>query len=493
LSYDGLVAYRRVEGAAGAAIVGALATAAPAPSRDGRTYTFTLRRGLRFSDGTPVRPEDFRTSIERFLRVGGRYYAQFYSRIVGARECIAQPARCDLSKGIETDSRARMITIHLTTPDGDLVHKLTLAPAFVVPGDSPIRSTTGQTPPGTGPYRVASWDGRRGGVLVRNLHFRPTGARPDGFADRIEVVVRDETTVEAQIDDVQRGAADIAVVASTFASYVKPNRLRALFASSPGRVHSAPAPTTDWVYLNVRRRPFDDPRVRQAVNFAFDRARVVELSGGTDVGQATCQIIPTAFPGYAPYCPYTVESSAGRAWTAPDMARARRLVAASGRAGERVHVFGTNYPATRVAVGRYLVGLLNRLGFRATQHVYGFDDEPTKRALARSQAGFTGWGADISPSSFIEAQFSCAAAAGPEPLNLSRLCNRTLDAQIDRALRTPPADAAPAWAAADRRVTDLAAAVPMTNRRSVVLVSKRVGNVKTHPQWFTLLDQIWVR
>ena len=57
----------------------------------------------------------------------------------------------------------------------------------------------------------------------------------------------------------------------------------------------------------------------------------------------------------------------------------------------------------------------------------------------------------------------------------------------------PPAEAGSAWAAADRRVTDLAAAVPLTSRRVAVLVSKRVGNVKTHGQWFTLLDQMWVR
>ena len=65
--------------------------------------------------------------------------------------------------------------------------------------------------------------------------------------------------------------------------------------------------------------------------------------------------------------------------------------------------------------------------------------------------------------------------------------------QVDRALALPTAEAAGAWAAADRRVTDLAVAVPMTSRRSVVSVLKRVGNDKTHSQWFTLLDQMWVR
>ena len=129
LAYDGLVAYRRVQGAAGHTLVGALATTAPEPSSDGKTYVFTLRPGLRYSDGRPVRPTDFRASMERFL-VGTRDYPPgtfpaLYADIVGARQCMRRKAPCDLSRGIETNMAARTITIHLTRPDGDLLHKLT--------------------------------------------------------------------------------------------------------------------------------------------------------------------------------------------------------------------------------------------------------------------------------------------------------------------------------------------------------------------------------
>ena len=85
LAYDGLVGYRRVGGAGGATLVGALATSAPARSRDGRTYVFTLRPGVRYSDGRLVQPEDFRASMERSLRIAIRTCSRGTSpAVVGA-------------------------------------------------------------------------------------------------------------------------------------------------------------------------------------------------------------------------------------------------------------------------------------------------------------------------------------------------------------------------------------------------------------------------
>ena len=108
-------------------------------------------------------------------------------------------------------------------------------------------------------------------------------------------------------------------------------------------------------------------------------------------------------------------------------------------------------------------------------------------------AGQVGWQpVALTPSTFLADNFACDAAGAGES-NVSRLCDRKLDRLIGRAQRTPPAEAESAWAAADRRVTNLAAAVPLTSRRVAVLVSERVGNVKTHYQWFPLLDQMWVR
>jgi YVTN family beta-propeller protein len=482
LAYDGLLAYRRVEGAAGATLVGALATNVPAPSADGRTYVFTMRPGVRYSDGSPVRPQDFRASIERFLRVAQRQWPGFFASIVGARECVRRPARCDLARGIETDPRARTITIHLTRADGLFLHKLAHPFAYVVAADSPLRWTAGVPPPGTGPYRIAAWRSHRGGVLVRNPHFRARPGRPAGFADRIEIELRSGLRMERQIADVQQGRADVMLLANAFVKAVSPERLRAVVAGSPGRVYSRPVPVTDWLFLNQRRRPFDDLGVRRAVNLAIDRAHVVNLAGGREVGRPSCQILPVGFPGYQPYCPFKA---------APDLRQARRLVKASGRVGERVVVYMPDY---RREVGRYFTALLNRLGFVATLRVNTPEDDPVYHRGFNAQTGPVGWSPDfMSPESFLVPNFACPSRDDPRVANLSRVCDRTLTRLIDTALTKPTAEAGRAWAAVDRRVIDLAVAVPMTSRRVAVLVSERAGNVQNHALWSTLLDQMWVR
>ena len=187
---------------------GNLASEVPEPSADGRTYVFELRRGVRFSNGAPVRPEDFRHSLERFLRLDVDAPSSYFDGVVGARRCRAEPRSCDLSKGIETDPKGRTITIHLRAPDAEFLHELTLPLASVVPADSPMRFAR-RPLPGTGPYRIARFDLRRGGRLVRNPHFRPWSqeARPDGFADEIAIDVGGK--IDAQLAAVRSGEADM--------------------------------------------------------------------------------------------------------------------------------------------------------------------------------------------------------------------------------------------------------------------------------------------
>ncbi|HEY7073958.1 MAG TPA: ABC transporter substrate-binding protein, partial [Solirubrobacteraceae bacterium] len=270
LVYDGLVSYRRAGGPTFGTLVGDLATDVPDPSPDGRTYVFRLRPGIRYSNGEPLRPEDFRASMEALFRHHpGDAPPDPYLRIKGVPACVANPSRCDLSRGIVADARARTITLHLTGPDPDLLPYLSAPLAYVAPADHPFGHSA--FPPGTGPYRVASFHLKRGARLVRNPGFRAWAPddRPTGYADVIEF--RLVPMVEKQVAAVRGGRADVAVVGSPFGGPLAPARLQALRTAAAGRLYSSAAPEVDFMFLNTRTAPFDDVRVRRALNYAVDR------------------------------------------------------------------------------------------------------------------------------------------------------------------------------------------------------------------------------
>jgi YVTN family beta-propeller protein len=486
---DGLVAYRRVGGTGGGVLVGNLADGVPSPTDGGRTYSFQLRRDVRFSNGEPVRASDFRFSMERLLTLNPELGQNLYGAVTGAADCSARPpARCDLSRGIQVDDGAGRITIRLTDPDPYLLSSLTLPHAFVVPAGTPMRVVRGQSIPMTGAYRVASFDPDRELRLDRNPYFRVRSpdARPGGYPDEIHFRISED--VGAQIAAVERQQADATVLYP-----VPAEQVRGLLTTYPARLHSDSAPVTAFMFLNTRIAPFDDPRVRRALNFATDRERIVELVGGPLIARATCQILPPTASGYEPYCPYTLGSNAAGTWSAPDLATARSLIAESGTRGMRVEVVGRG---DRPEFGRYFVSLLRRLGYRSSHRLLpGFPEylDYVTDARNKAQIGPNNWYGDTpGPGLFLPPLFGCSSAGDP---NLSRFCEPEIDAQMERAeglQASDPVRTNALWAAIDRGVVDRAAAVPLFNERVVTFVSERVGNHQFHHQWGPLLDQMWV-
>ena len=426
LAYDGLVAYRRVEGAAGATLVGALATTRAGAERTTAGPT-SSRCGAGCATPTAARPAR-PTSAPRSSASCGHARpppassSRRSTRASSARRgACAGGRRCDLVARDRDRRAARTITIHLSRPDADFLHKLTMPVRLRRARRQPARATTGRTPPGTGPYRVAAWDARaRRDASSATRYFRsdPARSRRDGLRgpDRGRASRRDRT-IEPQI-------AAVAARRRRRRGPRRPVRQRGLGGhasarsrrSSPGRLHSAPAPTTDWMFLNVRRRPFDDLRVRRAVNFAIDRATASSSSReGREVGQPTCQILPPGFPGYAPVLPVHAAPGGGRGWTAPDLERARRLVAASGarrrarrrpRAGlpERRSAATTRRLLERARLPR------RRCGSRPSRTT------STSRTRGRRRASPAGWPTTSRRRRFIEPTSRARRAGAYEPL-----------------------------------------------------------------------------
>src|SRR5262249_45749693 len=123
--------------------------------------------------------------------------------------------------------------------------------------------------------------------------------------------------------------------------------------------------TADWYFaLNTRRPPFNNMKARQAINFAANRSAYVKIAGGPSLAVPTCQGLPPNYPSYVPYCPFTSGSST-TAWSAPDLAKARALVQASGTAGMHVVVNGTTDQVGK-ALAEQMASDLNAIGYKAT-------------------------------------------------------------------------------------------------------------------------------
>ena len=183
-------------------------------------------------------------------------------------------------------------------------------------------------------------------------------------------------------------------------------------------------------------------------------------------------------------------------WKAPDVAQARQLIAASGTRGARVTVWTDT---DEVRYGRYFVTLLSDLGFAARLKVVeaGFDYfHAVGDSRTHAQIGMFGWLADYpDPATFYEPIFSCSGRvpSSSENLNLCQLCDPALDQLAARAKASDGQAATEAWATAERRLTDLAPAVPLVSRRRTQFISTRAGNVQQNPFLGPLLEQIWVR
>jgi len=337
--------------------------------------------------------------------------------------------------------------------------------------------------------------------LVRNPYFTQwsQAAQPDGYPDQIDGSYG--LSSAKQVSMVKRGALDVMADDSP-----PPGQVSQLNTSYSSQSYDVVLPRTFGFAMNTTLAPFNDVRVRRALNYAVDRNRLVAIAGGPQLSQVACQILPPAFPGHRPYCPYTLNPGNGSGkWSAPDLEKAARLVAESGTSKIPITVWTPNHFPLK-PWGHYLVKVLGSLGYDAHQYVvpgntgdqglnnyFGHLKKP--KQSARVQISFYGWYPDyFSPSGFVAPLFGCTSI--PAGTNTSHFCEAPIKTQMQRALAeqsSDPAVAGAAWAGVDRSIVNQAPWVAMPTPKQVYFVSSRIGNFEVSPQWGVLLSQLWVQ
>jgi peptide/nickel transport system substrate-binding protein len=379
LVYTPPLTYRRAEGEEGAELIPGVAEEMPRISPDGMTYELRMRKGLRFSDGTPAKASDFEHTIKRVLNLesGG---SAFFLGIEGAQDYVdAGRAEADIP-GIGTDDRTGKITIELTAPDGTFSNVLAMNFAGLVPGDTPFENMTTDPPPGVGPYMITESEPNRRFVLEQNDRFDVPGI-PKGHLDKITTVIAKSRARQAQ--DVISGELDYMF------DPPPPDLKPEVKAEYSDRYEEHTRTSTFYVFLNVRLPPFDKREVREAVNYGIDKPALARLFGGELA--PGCSFLPPGIPGYdrgldVEDCPW------GNPTEPPDLEKARQLISDAGAEGAKVTVWGETHDPDGQAAEAY-ADMLNKIGLDATPKIIdsAVYYQTIGSAKTRAQTGLTTW------------------------------------------------------------------------------------------------------
>lgn len=355
IAYTGLVTYAHAEGEAGTKLIAGLAQSLPTVTNGGKTYTFTLRKGLLYSNGAPVKASDFAYAIERAIKLGWTDKSFLTENIVGAEAFEA--GKASSISGIHTDDPAGTITIDLVAPYGPFLNVLAFPAAGLVPTGTPMKNLANDPPPGVGPYEIEDVVPNKSFSMVRNPYWSKE-AIPGIPAGHVNVDVRIVSNNQTEAEQVLDNSADVFDYNDT----IPPTLLTQVESQAKERFAKEPTVSGLYFFLNTKEAPFNNALARQAVNYALNRQALQRLDSG--MLQPACFFLPVGMPGHPTNaaCPY------GEPNAQPNLAKAKELVRQAGLEGSPVTVWGGSRAPHKEFVD-YYTSVLNEIGFKATEKI----------------------------------------------------------------------------------------------------------------------------
>lgn len=479
LVYTPLITYSHQAGAAGEQLIPGLATAMPVITNGGKTYTLTLRRSLKYSNGALVRASDFPYTIERAIKLWGGA-GWFTQNIVGA--AAYQSGKAKSISGITADNTTGKITIQLVAPYGAFANILAFPSAGLVPSGTSMSPLSTSPPPGVGPYEITNVQPNRSFTLKKNpafAGFKIPGI-PDGFVSKVQVTIQSNLNTEAQqVLDNQSDEFD-------WGDVMPPAYLQQVNSKARDRYRAETLSGTDYFWLNTSIKPFNSAVAREAVNLAVSRMALARLASGQIT--PACYYVPPKIIGHASGpCPFGSPSgqgsfAAGGLGSPADIAVARKLVKQAGLAGSPVTVW-TEERQPFQDFGTYLNDQLNAIGFKSSLNVVSNSVyDPTIGAKKTDpQAGWSEWTQDFpNPGDFY--YVLDASSILPENNgNFGYIDDPHIQSELARLDKVPASQlssVAPQWAALEKYVAAKDYMVPFGYEVSPFFLSDRVDFAK---------------
>jgi peptide/nickel transport system substrate-binding protein len=423
--YTPLLAYTAESGNGGTTLMPGLAQNLPTISSDGKTYTLTLRPGLTYSDGSPVKASDFAFAVERAIKLSWGGSSFLTGNIVGASDY--QSGKATSISGIKPDDATGKITISLTHAYGPFENVLAFPATAPIPSKTPMSVQSTTPPPGVGPYTFGHVVANASYELRRNPRFADLKIPgiPTGYVDAVDVAVQSNTNTEAE--QVLQNQADIFDPADTIPSGL----LGQIQSQATGRYRQEPAAFTNYFFLDVTQPPFNNPQARLAVNMALDRTALARLASGAIT--PACYFLPPSIVGHPSDTSACPGGDPTKSPSADQVAKAKQMVQQAGLAGTPITVW-SEYRSPRQQYCEYLTSVLNTLGFKATLKVIqdSVYFQTIGNAQTRPQTGFADWSQDFPhPSDF----YLLLSKAGIQPVNSENFGNVN-DPKIESMLAT---------------------------------------------------------
>ena len=459
-AYPGLLTFPHESGPEGAEPVPGLAEDMPEISEDGRTYRLKLRDNLKYSDGSAIKASDFKTSIERMLAQDSQG-SSFYTGIEGAEEYL-KTKKGGIS-GIEPNDDTGDITIKLTEPRGSFTYELAIPFAAVVPGDTPKRNMTKEPPPGAGRYVIRNVRINRGYEMVKNPNFSSSleGTAVDaGKADGFDVGIYGSEA--NQVTRISRNELDFMV------DNPPADRVAELKGQYEGeRFRQFTTPSTFYFFLNTETPPFDDLKVRQAVNYAIDPDAINRVQGGVIAPQN--EFLPPPVPGYQDWPDLYPH----------DLNRAKQLIKEAGAEGDKVTVWGNPESPTKETV-EYYADVLNEIGLDAEVKIIAASTYFTTVGdrSTKAQTGWYNWFQDYPhPADFIDVLQNPDNVKATGNNNVQyNVADKELARKINAAAAEPELtdEVKKQWADIDREIQEKAYGAIYGTRKQTTFFSDRM-------------------
>ncbi|MFE3946253.1 ABC transporter substrate-binding protein [Streptomyces sp. NPDC059118] len=490
LVFRTLTTRHREDGAAGAKVVPDLATDLGTPSKNATVWTYTLKDGLKYEDGTAITSADIKYGIERSFAAelsGGAPYLRDW--LIGGADYQGPYKDKKGLDSIETPD-AKTIVFHLDKPEGEFPFLATQTQTTPVPRAKDTGTKYEEHPVSSGPYKVVKneGDGERL-ILERNPHWsEATDEERKAYPDRIDVRSGLDSAVINQRLSASQSADAAAVTTDTNlgpAELAKVSGDKKLAA----RVGTGHFGYTNYIAFNPKVKPFDNPKVRQAISYAVDRSSVVNAAGGSSLAEPATTFLPdqTAF-GHTPYDHFPAGKNG-------DPAKARELLKEAGYPkGLTVTLTHSNDKdfATSPEIATALQEALKKAGITVKLQGLESNDYSDTVYNVKSEPGFflSGWGADWpSGGPFFAPIFDGRQIVrSGYNFNSGQLNDPAVNKEIDEINKlTDLGAAAKRWGALDKKVGEQALTVPLFHPVYKRLYGEAVKNVVIS-DWTGVLD-----